>query len=209
MFLSSKNKKAFTLIELSVSIFIIVVMISFVFINFNTGAVGVDLINTQTSLFQNIKLAQNYALSYRSYDGGAPKYWGLYIDPNGSRFVLFADINENAVYDEGEAESLFGGKVLSLPVGVEFSYLAFNTSAISILFELGSGRMSIYDIDTEDFDNNPWLIELKDKQFDFSRLILINPPTEVDVQDCSCSDSSLYCCSFCSPGGCVDFEVGF
>jgi prepilin-type N-terminal cleavage/methylation domain-containing protein len=206
MNINRKNKPAFTLVELSVSLFIIVILVSLVVINYNAGFSGANLINAQNSLFQNIKLAQGYSLSYRSYDDVLPKYWGIYISTSSPDFFLFADLNENAVYDEGEADPMLGGRVVNLSVDTEFSYLTFDSSAISILFESGTGRMFIYDVDSSAFDNNPWLVELKDKRLNIARVILIAPPADVNTEECSCSNADLYCCSFCSAGGCIDFE---
>ncbi|MDD3711472.1 MAG: prepilin-type N-terminal cleavage/methylation domain-containing protein [Patescibacteria group bacterium] len=208
MLILRKIKPAFTLIELSVSLFIIVILVSLVVINYNAGFSGANLINAQNSLFQNIKLAQSYSLSYRSYDDVLPKYWGIYISTSSPDFILFADLNENAVYDEGEADPMLGGRVVNLSVDTEFSYLTFDSSAISILFESGTGRMSVYDVDSSAFDNNPWLVELKDKRIDIARIIIITPPADINTDNCSCDDVELYCCSFCSPGSCVDFEEG-
>lgn len=208
MNINRKNKPAFTLVELSVSLFIIVILVSLVVINYNAGFSGANLINAQNSLFQNIKLAQSYSLSYRSYDDVLPKYWGIYISTSSSEFILFADVNENAVYDEGEADPFLGGRVVTLSVDTEVSYLTFDSSAISILFESGTGRMFIYDVDNAIFDNNPWLVELKDKRLNIARLILLAPPADVNTENCSCDSADFYCCSFCAPGVCVDFEAG-
>ncbi len=194
------NKLAFTLIEISVSLFIIIIVVSLAVANYNTGYSGINLVSGQQSLFQNMKLAQSYALSYRSYNDALPAYWGIYLATSSSNFYFFADVNGNGVYDEGEADPFLGGRDIYLSVDTEISGFNPVTSAISVLFESGTGRMFVYDIGASAFDNNPWAIELKDKRVDLARLIVVEPPTNIDMQNCSCSDASLFCCSFCSAG---------
>jgi prepilin-type N-terminal cleavage/methylation domain-containing protein len=203
-----RNKPAFTLMEISVSLFIIVILLSLVVVNYNAGYSGANLISGQEILFQNMKLAQSQALSYRSYDNILPKYWGVYLEAGSSEFFLFADMNENGVYDVGEANISLGGRQVFLSVDTEINYLSFDTSAISVLFESGTGRMFIYDVDSSAFDNNPWLIELKDKRFNMARVIVIDPPTRIEPMTCSCYEATDYCCSFCAGGDpCIDFET--
>lgn len=207
MLFFNKNKVGFTLIEITVSLFIIVLLVSLTIANYNTGYSGANLVGAQESLFQNIKLAQSYALSYRSYDDILPKNWGVYLEASSSYAYLFADLNENNVYDNGEADAFLGGREIYLSIDTELSYLSFGASAISVLFESGTGIMNIYDVDLASIDNNPWLVELKDKKIDLARLIILEPPIGVYMKNCFCSESDDYCCSFCSPSdSCIDFE---
>lgn len=197
MLIFRTNKVGFTLIEISVSLSIIIILVSLVMVNYNTGFSGINLASGQEKLFQNMKLAQSHALSYRSYNDVLPKYWGVYLVASSSEFYVFADLNENGVYDEGEANPFFGGRDVYLSVDTEISGFKPTTSALSVLFESGTGRMFVYDVGLSSFDNNTWLIELKDKRSNLARLIIIDPPAGIDMQNCSCSDASLFCCSFC------------
>lgn len=200
-----KLKPAFTLIELSISLFIIAVLATLVVVNYNTGVGGAGLVNAQESLFQNIKLAQGYALSHRSYNNVQPTFWGVSVSTSTGKFVVFADLNGNGLVDSGENDPSLGAQNVPLPADTKVSLIYPPSSAVSVVFELSSGQMFICD-DGSCFHQSPTYIELKDKRIDLARLVLLNPPTQVDTQNCSCSDSGLYCCSFCGVGStCLSF----
>lgn len=208
MFFIKNKKKAFTLIELIISLFLISLLITLATINYDIGFSEANLSNSQAILFQNIKTAQNNALSYKSYNDVSPVYWGIYLATGSSEFIFFADLDGDGKYDNGEADPLYGGNTISLSKGVTINDLSWDVSAISILFEYGTGIMTIFNIDIDDFDDYYWLIELKDGSFDLGYLLIVEPPAKSDVQICSCSDISKYCCSFCSSTtSCLDFEA--
>ena len=60
-------RKGFTLVEVIVSLSIIAILLSLLVINFNLGSSYTNLNNSQASIYHNIRLAQSYALSHRSY----------------------------------------------------------------------------------------------------------------------------------------------
>ncbi len=210
-YINHKNrniKKGFTLMEITIVLFLIGTLSSLAIINFKIGISANNLNNAENYLYQNIKLAQSNALSHRSYNEVLPKYWGVSLNIASSSFAVFADVNGNGNYDNGEADSFFGARVVKLPDGIFINRMSFDTLAINILFESGSGDMYIKNIDFDDFENEEWHIELKDRRYDIGRLIIVEPPSKIINQDCLCNDSSLYCCSFCSASStCINFET--
>ncbi len=197
---------AFTLIELMVGLFIITLVSSLVLVNYNVGFSDANLVGAQTSLHQNIKNAQSYALSNKSYDGVSPVYWGINFSASDQKVTFFADLNGNGKVDSGEADDFLGGREIVLANDVVFR-LSFDVDEISVLFENGTGGMSVYNVDDELFDNLPWHVEVRDKRYDIGRLIILESPLVIDTQKCFCNDATLFCCSFCNGGpACIDFE---
>ncbi|HOZ53234.1 MAG TPA: type II secretion system protein [bacterium] len=202
-----ENKKGFTLVELMVSLSIIIVLISLAVINYNIGFSENNLTNAQSISYQNIRLAQSYALSFKSYDDTLPGYWGVYFEKGTSTIILFADLNSNYSYDEGEADILLGGKTISLPKDILIDYISWNSLDLNVLFEVGSGRMLTYSSDIGSPDLNYWQIELKDEHYDIGKIISLSSLGKLDVYDCSCDNIEKYCCDFCvSKDNCIDIE---
>ena len=211
-----KKIKAFTLAEVLVSLFIITILVSVVVVNYNASFSSGNIINSQSNLFQNIKLAQSYALSNKSYDNTLPYYWGLQIAEGSSEIIFFADLNNNGQYDLGEADESFGGKTISLSSDIFVNSITWanlstevstSSSEIAISFAAGSSRMDVYDLDQATIIDGLWFIELKDRRSDIGRLIMIESPAMVDSQACSCQEASNYCCTFCDVSSdCQQFD---
>lgn len=203
-----RSKKGFTLVELMVSLSIIIVLVSLVVINYNIGFSENNLTNAQSISYQNIRLAQSYALSYRSYDDVSPSYWGVYFEQGTSSIILFADLNGNYSYDDGEADILLGGKTIALPQDIIIDYISWSSSGLNVLFEFGSGRILTYSSDIGSPDLNYWQIELKDEHYDIGKMISLSALGQLDTQDCSCDNIDKYCCNFCvSKDNCIDIET--
>lgn len=203
-----RSKKGFTLVELMVSLSIIIVLVSLVVINYNIGFSENNLTNAQSISYQNIRLAQSYALSYRSYDDVSPSYWGVYFEQGTSSIILFADLNGNYSYDHGEANSFWGGKTIILPRDIIIDYISWDSSDLNVLFEVGSGKMITYNSDIGSPDINDWQIELKDINYDIGKIISLNSLGQLDVKDCSCDNIDKYCCDFCpNKDNCIDIEA--
>lgn len=202
-----ENKKGFTLVELMVSLSIIIVLISLTVINYNISFSENNLSNAQSMSYQNIRLAQSYALSFKSYDDILPGYWGIYFEKGTSSIILFADLNSNYIYDDGEADIFLGGKIISLPKDIIIDYISWDGSDLSVLFEVGSGKMVTYNSETGTPDIDNWQIELKDSHYDIGKMISLNSLGKLDVYDCSCDNIDKYCCNFCaSKDNCIDIE---
>lgn len=201
------KKRGFTIVELTVSLSIIVILLSLVMANYNAGLGSSSLLESQSSAFHNIKLAQSYALSSKSYNDVSPNHWGVYFAVDNPNIIIFADLNNNHIPDYGEYDPYLGGRTLSLSGDVTVNYISYSAPAISVLFTTGAGTMVIYDLGSQQYYSDMYQVELRDKNFDFGKLLIFSPYYLVDTQDCSCSDIDSFCCSFCeSKTNCMDME---
>jgi len=127
------NSSGFTLLELTVSIFIIAIMSALFLTNYNTGNSSNALSLSAQEMGSNIRMAQNKALGSVPYNSGFPTGgWGVYFDTtagNNTSYILFADINNNRIYDSGEGLESKGGQIYSLPANVVVSSIATNDLA--------------------------------------------------------------------------------
>ena len=90
----SKNKKAFSLIELLVSLGIIIMITVIFMADYKTANKRTDMTMTAQKLVADIHLAQNNALGLVKYNGYVPAGgWGLSFDPTNNRYTLFADLD--------------------------------------------------------------------------------------------------------------------
>jgi type II secretory pathway pseudopilin PulG len=197
------NKKGFTLVELVVTLFLIIIILSLSIVNYNAGYSDTNLSNTQNSLYNNIKLIQSYALSNQSYNNTLPYYWGMYIESGATTSILFADLNNNGLHDTGEYDIYKGGKEIVFSPDIKVSNIKIlNDSSVPdlyIMFESGSGDLYVYNSTSSNPTNvDDWYIELQDEKFPLGRLLILAYPGMIDSQNCSCDDLSTWCCSFCS-----------
>ncbi|MCU0679877.1 MAG: prepilin-type N-terminal cleavage/methylation domain-containing protein [Planctomycetes bacterium] len=112
-----KNKNAFTLIEVIVSLGIIAVLSTFVVLNYHSINKRNNLTMTSAKILSDFRLAQSYSLGSRSYGDVLPLGgWGLYFDLNtASSYQFFADLNGNGQYDLGEGENTQGAFIKDFP----------------------------------------------------------------------------------------------
>lgn len=205
-----KLKKAFTLIEMMIVLFIVGILSSIVIANYNAGYSTTDLINSQNTIQQNLKLAQSYALNNKPYNGAVPTYWGINFSAPDQKIYLFADLNGNYLPDAGEMDAIYGGKEIVLPSGLTFRN-SFAIATVTALFIPGSGEMIAYDSDSATLNYLEWRVEISDKHFNIGKVVVFQPGYLIDNTSCSCANTNDYCCSFCSPGSAcnqVDFSCG-
>lgn len=139
MFNRKKNKilfdlTGFTLVELIVSIFIIVSLTALFTANYHSTNKRSQLNMAKQKLASDIRLAQNYSLGSKTYDGvNTPKGgWGAHFalaDP--THYIIFADKNApdgNQAYDAGEAI-----ETKTLPFGVTINSLT-PADTVDIIF---------------------------------------------------------------------------
>jgi uncharacterized protein (TIGR02145 family) len=204
----NKKLEAVTLIELVISLFVIIVVSSLFVMNYNASFSGSNMIGSQISLYQSLKTAQMNSLSSKAYGSDFPIYWGVYLEEGGELFKLFADIDGDGEFDEGEADPILGGRDVSLSNDVKISNILWvegpdiygTSSEVSVLFQIFDSKIGVFDLDDSFLDTeSTWYIELKDKRFDFANLIIVEPPGRIDIQPCSCNNHLDYCCSFCLP----------
>ncbi len=145
----SQNKKGFSLLEMSIVIFIIVMITSIFFSNFR-GFEQKALLETEADkIISIIKQAQIYALTGQTVSGTRYNF-GLYFNTCTSgncQYLLFYDANNNKNYDSGEA---YGGITSNLLKGVYVNSVTPNTSGLNILFEAPYARVYFNGAETEE-----------------------------------------------------------
>jgi len=135
----SKNEKlnnsfGFTLIELLVSISIIALISGVFMVNYHNTNKRSELKVTVQKLASDIRLAQNYSLGSKTYDGvnTSKGGWGIHFSLSSpSNYIIFADKNApngNQAYDAGEAI-----ETKTLPAGVTISSLS-PANTVDIVF---------------------------------------------------------------------------
>lgn len=130
----TKNLAGFTLIELLVSIFIIAVMSGLFMANYHNTNKRSEIGMIKQKLASDIRLAQNYSLGSKTYNGVATPVggWGVHFslaDP--THYIIFADKNApsgNKVYDAGEAV-----ETKTLPAGLTI-YSLSPANTVDIVF---------------------------------------------------------------------------
>lgn len=134
---SLTSDSGFTLLELLASIFIITAMSGLFIVNYHNTNKRSELSAAKQKLASDIRLAQNYSLGSKTYDGlNTPKGgWGAHFslaDP--SHYIIFADKaeagfpNGNQTYGAGEAM-----ETKTLPAGVTIDSLS-PAGAVDIVF---------------------------------------------------------------------------
>lgn len=124
------GNQGFTLLELTISLFIMMLMISIFLANYNGGRNSSSLSLSAQQMVSDIRTAQNKALGTASYSGTPPiGGWGVHLDTtNKNRYIIFADVNGDKKYTSSPDEALVsgGGQIVSLPSDVSISSLWTN-----------------------------------------------------------------------------------
>jgi Tfp pilus assembly protein FimT len=132
------NNSGFTLLEVTISLFIITLMIALFLANYDTGNRTNDLAGAAQKLASDIRIAQNKSLGSVAYNGSFPiGGWGVHLTTTGSNtsYIVFADLNGNQVYDSSPDEGAiaYGGQVNSLPANIIVSSIVTTVSTPSTL----------------------------------------------------------------------------
>ena len=134
---SLRSKRGFTLIELLISIFIIVMMSGLFMVNYHNTNKRSELGVIKQKLASDIRLAQNYSLGSKTYDGITTPNggWGVHFslaDP--THYIIFADKaaagfpNGNQAYNTGEAI-----ETKTLPAGITINSLS-PANTVDVIF---------------------------------------------------------------------------
>ena len=96
---SGKSGAGFTLIEILVVVSIIIVLSVIVLADYEFGGYQLSLQRSVHKLAQDIRTAEEMAMSAKSFAGAMPVGgYGIYLEHQTSTYILFADINGNGVY---------------------------------------------------------------------------------------------------------------
>lgn len=123
------NRFGFTLIELLVSISIIGLITAIFMVNYHGTNKRSELKVAQQKLASDIRLAQNYSLGSKTYDGVTTPSggWGVHFDrANPNSYIIFADKKYLPSYPDGSKTYDVGEAIetKTLPAGVVISSLS-------------------------------------------------------------------------------------
>ncbi|MEI6378822.1 MAG: LamG domain-containing protein [Candidatus Falkowbacteria bacterium] len=108
-----KDSRAFTMIELVVVIAVIVIVSVVVYANYNEINDRGEILGVSEKLRQNIRLAQNFSVSGKLINGNLTQGWGVYLNRQSGKYVIFADLNNNGIYDFPTKLLLHGSETVS------------------------------------------------------------------------------------------------
>ncbi len=128
------KKKAFTLIEMVISISIIVIITAVFVVDYHSTNKRTDLIMAAQNLVADLHLAQNNSLGLVKYNNSVPAGgWGIHFDASSTSYTLFADLDAPPVgtgylqYDpntEGNVD--YGARTTILPDNIKILELKTN-----------------------------------------------------------------------------------
>ena len=107
--------KGFTLIELLVVTGIIVIFTAMILPNYRLGDDQLAIQRSAHKISQDIRRAQEFAISAKEFNGVLPSGYGVYFNLNQSdRYVIFADLDGDGLYsglNEKTEEAVLEGNV--------------------------------------------------------------------------------------------------
>jgi prepilin-type N-terminal cleavage/methylation domain-containing protein len=118
----------FTLIELLTVTFIILIISVLVVANYHRGNRSVALSAQAARFAQDLRRAQESALSLRQINGMLPYGYGIYVRQGGSSYILYSDNNNDKIYNDGEAQ-----ETVALDGNIEISSCLPNTASIDYI----------------------------------------------------------------------------
>lgn len=110
------KNQGFTVIEMLISAGIVVFLTVIFLANYHSISFRTELNIDAQKVISNLNLTRSFSLSSKKYNeilsnGG----WGVYFSSqDSSKYLIFADIDNDHAYDNGEAEVAKGGKVINL-----------------------------------------------------------------------------------------------
>lgn len=124
----------FTLIEIIISIGIIIIITSLGLINFNAlGNSSSTYSSSRDLLVSDIRLTANKALHRERFQGQEPTGWGVYFTNTTNSYTIFADVNNNQLYDNNEKF-----KTVDLNKEIKISWQNYTTG--SLVFNSGDAK---------------------------------------------------------------------
>ena len=123
--------KGFTLLELLIVTAIIVLLTALILPNYKSGSHQLALQRSAQKLAQDIRRAQEMAMSSKKVSGQIPYGFGIHLDSSSEdSYILFADLNNNHHRDAIIDQDL---ETIKLESGIKISSL-LPVSAFSVVF---------------------------------------------------------------------------
>lgn len=176
-------KKGFTLIEIIVVTAIIVILSSIFLANYRAGEKEYSLLRTANKLAQDIRRAEEMAISARECQnpiacpsGGVPPGgYGFYIDKfSDDRYMIYADSGSEKYTDGEQIETIY------LEQGVYIQNLVPSSANFSINFKPPDPTIEIKDNAGQDKDNVTITIALR-TDTSKTKTITVNKVGLIDV----------------------------
>lgn len=187
------NKKAFTLLEMIVSISMISMVSGLFIANYRSANKRTDLIMTAQNLVADIHLAQNNTLGLIKYNDEVPAGgWGISFDISRNYYTLFADgdvpgSSGYMAFDSAtEANQNYGGRVTHLPENIIISGLTTTgglaNDAVNVTFLPPDPVTNIYRV-AAGSTSTSLEIQLQEKRNNSVKTIRVNFLGLVEVLD--------------------------
>jgi prepilin-type N-terminal cleavage/methylation domain-containing protein len=118
------SRQGFTLIEMIVGIFIIVTLTALLLVNYHSTNKKSELINAAQKLASDIRLAQQFSLGSKEFQGSVPAGgWGVSLNSSENAYKIFADADGDGIYDSGSEDY----KAVNMPQGISLSVFDCDT----------------------------------------------------------------------------------
>ena len=133
----SSLENGFTLIELLVSVAVIAMMSAITVKGFIGARQSGELVMEAQKVVSDVRRAEGYALALKSFGGNFSNAsstsvaWGVHFQKNNVDYEVFADVNNNGVYESGET---FQSLTMSAGIKVSEIYSGGSGNDLSVVF---------------------------------------------------------------------------
>ena len=133
-------KKGFTIIEILVVVFIVGLMSAILVVNWRKNEQTYLVQRTAQEIAQNIRKAQDLALSGKKAGTVTPSFYGVFYDKNDiNNYIIFGDTNNNGSYQSSDWH-----EIIALNSGIEIYQLSSgNNQSLTIKFSIPDGFTTI------------------------------------------------------------------
>jgi len=136
-----KKQQGFSLVEMLVVIFIVVLISATLIVNWRKNEKQYLLQRAAQNIAQDIRKVQDMALNGTKYENQIPYSYGIFFDKNKKKsYQLFGDLNNNNTYQTSDMEI---GAEVSIESGIEIDSLSSGAQNLNIAFPIPDGFTKI------------------------------------------------------------------